>query len=207
MDENKTRNLDEDIAAAVAEALDAEITSLLTQALAERTEWDEAPELYLLLENSGGKLGLITILSQDWEMWDMMADPVRVLLMLSQALSDDALMAIWPEEMSLVPAEGFCGVAFRVEAWGVKYGEDSDPEVQERLRRASAEHDLHLQPERIEMRQIMAYMRNGNVYWVQQERDGEPTVMEGAESAEGRVPDALKGVVEGLHRMAVQKSR
>ena len=195
-------HLDEDITAAVTQALDAEVNALLTQTLAERTEWDEPPELYLILENNAGEMYLETVLSAGWEVWDIIPDPVLVLLKLSEALADDSLMAVWPEQLSLVPAEGFCGMAFRVEAWGVKYGKDSDPEVQERLRRASAEHDLHLQPERVEMRQVMAYMRNGSVYWVQQERDGEPIAIEGAEAAEGRVPDALKGITAGLHRVA-----
>ena len=199
MDEYTT----EDITAAIEKSLDAEVASLLTQALAERTEWDEAPEFYLILEKDG-KLELVSVLSPEWEIWNIIPDPVRVLLMLSQALGDADLMAVWPEEMSLVPAEGFCGVAFRVEAWGIKYGKDSDPEVQERLRRASVEHDIHLQPERIECRQMMARMRNGSAYWVQQERGKEPSQMEDASGAEGRVPDALKGIAEGLSQMAAQ---
>ena len=201
MDEYTT----EDITEAIEKSLDEEVESLLRQALAARTEWDEAPELYLILEKDG-KLELETVLSPEWEIWNVIPDPVRVLLTLSQALSDADLMAAWPEEMSLVPSEGFCGVAFRVEAWGIKYSKDSDPEVQERLKRASVEHDIHLQPERIECRQMMARMRNGSTYWVQQERGQEPSRMEDASGAEGRVPDALKGIMEGLSRMAAAQN-
>lgn len=186
--------------------MDEQLTSLLQQTLAERTEWDEHPELYVIID-IGGRLELETLVAPDSVIWAISGHPVHVLEISTLGMDDPVYLAAWESftgrsRAELVPAEGFCGVALRYEAWGVKVDAATEPATRERLRRATVEHDIYLQPERVEQRQIMAATPDGTLYWAHQDRDGEPYMETYAQPPEGRVPVAVAALASAMEKLA-----
>jgi hypothetical protein len=159
--------------------VDERIPGMLCAELAGRREWDEPPELYALIHDDGD-LRLMPMGYPSF-IWNN-AEPGSVL----QRMAANA--ESWPPA-ALGAFVLVAGVAFRFEAWGVRADLSLPGDVQERLRRAAAEHDLHLQPERVEQRCMMAATADG-LCWVTQERGGTPAVADEG-PPQGRVPDAL----------------
>jgi hypothetical protein len=187
---------------------DEAIGALLTATLTARTEWDEHPELYFLTE-SDNSAALVTVgLSSMW--WDL-APPPQLLMRLGEglmhyhSLPDSILEMPKPPVPELPP--GWIGMAFRFEGWGVNITaaeQNDDPAVAERLKRAVAEHDLYLQPERIEARHIMAFTTADRFYHVEQERDCEVVMMPSGDPG-GTIAEALMLMTFGFKAATAER--
>jgi len=177
---------------------DKRFIRLLTAALSERTEWDECPELYFVTD-CHSELELLSFELN--EIFWKLVDPPEVVSRLANGLLNYDTLPPDKPPAPPVPA-GLAGVAFRFEAWGVVLDQaDFGTEKAERLNRASAEHEIHLQPERIEQRQMLACSTSGELYWVRQNR-GEGTVEAEDLDPQGRVPQALAEMVMALKTLA-----
>lgn len=146
------------------------VSGLLEANLAERTTWDEPPELHIICKDNcedsepGWHLHH-TPAPPGW--WNADRPPV-MLMKLALAMGRYPEMFRYDEIPSL---ESFAGVAFFCETWSVAV--PASGEAAERLRRASVEHELHKQPERVEARCMWACDINGRLYAAIQQRGKE----------------------------------
>jgi hypothetical protein len=167
-----------------------QVNALLCNALAERTEWDEPPAVYVITDDDEPRLDQLDV--PVW-MWSA-AEPGVMLWKLA------AFGSLW---LPSLPA-GFFGVAFRFEAWVADVTDSALSDAdRERLRRASVERDIHLQPERRETRSMMACDLDGGCYWVQQYRGSEPELVPDAYASKGRIRQSLTLLAERWAQLAL----
>lgn len=172
---------------------DERIKRLLCATLEERTEWDEAPDLCLLFD---APLDLVSLDVPSY-LWSNRS-PGDITEALADVLTDDphTLEFLCPDLFPL--SAEFCGVVLRFEAWGAQPDACADPAVRERLIRAVAEGDLHLQPERQEARMLVACMVDGEQYWIRQIRGSDSAELLG-DVPSGRLLDTLTSIAASVH--------
>jgi hypothetical protein len=171
------------------------IADLLAATLAERAEWDEPPDLYLMFIHDGMPV-LRSFGIPGW-VWDQ-ARPPDVLARMARSWEADS------RRIQRVMVESIHGVAFRYEGWRVELpGQAARAEI-EALERASGEHRLHEHPARIEERDIVAVDRAGTTFmvsWARGEAEPHREVVVrrlATEGMSGAVPDALDRMVTAL---------
>jgi len=176
---------------------DEKVTACLSRELAKRAGWNESPALYFLAEDDGGFwLPGFCVSPSFWQA----GHPGAILANMARLLEGAAGAAL-----DLFPPlpPGFAGVAFRFEGWSTPpLNEDSDPALVERMRRASAEHEIYLQPERVEIRAFAACATDGTSYFVSQQRGSDELEVSVNPEESGRIPVALARLTLGLKVVA-----
>jgi hypothetical protein len=186
--------------------MDERVNAMLTQALLERTKWDEAPEVYFVVDD-GATVHLETLGISDY-LWRVAKDPVQMLMAMTMAMLEhpEQAVAALRCDGSVIP-EGMVGIAFRSECWGTGIFADMPDETRERLQRAVATHTLHAQPERVEQRFALAYLVTDDAYYsVFQTRGEQPAPLPAEGEAEGRIPETLAALFMGF-RLAAEGLR
>lgn len=105
----------------------------------------------------------------------------------AEALQIDmtAVLALSAEELRI---DQFVGVALAVESWGVETRDPDTPEI----RRARERRELHLHPDRYELRVVMLIAPETQV--VAYRRRGHPPEVMDMATHEGTVPEALRSL-------------
>jgi hypothetical protein len=157
------------------EAMEAELRA--------RASWNEHAAVYYVL--GGGEAVELRDFGLPDILWSAAGDPV--LLLESLVSFTSAYRRGHPGEPQPVVPESTSGVAFRTEAWMLA----SDAELPQDEVMAVGGHGLiHAHPQRVEIRNMIAVLRDGTFHTALQRRDtGE--VQSGLAAGEGRVPQVL----------------
>lgn len=172
------------------------ILDVMAAELAERREWDEPPALYFLYEEDGGCL--LRQLPIPDDRWEGNAPP-DVLRWLAEQLAGmgGMLREMAPRELR--------AVAFRFEAWAIT-GPAEDPLLRATAEADARDHVLHLRPDRVEARMMLAAGSDGVIYQATARRDGlpEPDVTSGplgeggGGTFGGSVPESLSMIIAAI---------
>lgn len=149
----------------------------------DRDGWDQPNRLFRIDSHASPIAGMAALAVSEvpWPAHQSTTHP-------AEALAIDAAV------VSVVPADDlrldeFVGLALSVESWGVEApAGDVDPELEEARRKR----ELHLRPDRYEIRLVMLVSPVGEVM-AYRRRGGNAEVMDMADHT-GTVPDALRGL-------------
>lgn len=172
------------------------ILDAMAAELERRQEWDEAPALYFLYDNPDGlHLSQLDIPADRWAL----DRPPEVLRWLAERLASSGGF------LSALAPQGLCAVAFRFEAWTVA-GPAADPLLRATAELDAHDHVLHLRPDRVEARMMMAAGQDGTIYQVVHCRDGQvvprlssgPLGEGGSGTFGGSVPQSLSMIIAAI---------
>lgn len=169
----------------------------------ERRGWDQRPQLYTVhLEDADASF--LTVRSVPAGQWQQAAPDVTDSLVLSTRNLPDPPASRSARSFADSP-DGFAAVVFMAEAYKTSRRGVGDPV-------RAGDPDVLAAAAAIEIRTVSATDINGNVYTIERERDGEPTVhtetlaelleRAAANAAHPRVPPALARLTEALLKSA-----